>query len=129
MEALNDENDIILTQRENRKMSNLIDAETATWLVEMIGLDNGAAAMQDGYGLMDHGGATMVEDELGEGYNSELGYAARVKEATADLIEIEGRGGELTKRANELGDTLGQLRAKFLIENRVSGSRSGYGLI
>jgi hypothetical protein len=130
MEAINDENDFILTQRENRMMSHLIDAETVRWLVaEMLG----PAAAMDGYGMIDGGvidaemmhatTATMAVDDHGEGNNSEGGYAARVKDASADLIEIMGRRDELTKRATELEISLDQLRAKFLLENSVRFTR------
>jgi hypothetical protein len=46
--------------------------------------------------------------------------SARVRDEAADLIEIEGRGDDLTRKTNEMEMFLQQLRARFLLEHSVS---------
>ncbi|KAL3783946.1 hypothetical protein ACHAW5_010460 [Stephanodiscus triporus] len=110
MESLNNENDFILTHRENKKMSQLLDAETVNWFVE-IKLN---ATMKHGIDGVDE--MQMVDES--ERWSED---ATRAKDELAGLIEIEGRSSELTKKMNELEKFLQQLRAKFLLEHSNLG--------
>jgi len=113
MESLNNENDFILTHRENKKISQLLDAETVNWFVE-IKLN---ATTKHG---IDGADEVHTVDES-ERWSED---ATRAKDESAGLIEIEGRSYELTKKKNELEKFLQQLRAKFLLEHSVSSSGS-----
>ena len=122
MEALNDENDIILTHRENKKLSHLLDAATANWLVR-IELENAVVvAARNGTMVDDDFGAEVADNGGGERSSSRWSeeVSARVKDEAADLIEIEGRVDDLTRKTNEMEMFLQQLRARFLLEHSVS---------
>jgi hypothetical protein len=114
MEALNNENDSILTQREDAKLIRLLDAETADWLLE-VELGAVAARYRTADDYCAGGGGN---NEGGNGWIEEV--SARVKEESAGLIEVEGRSDALTREANELETSLQRLRARFLLEHSVS---------
>lgn len=118
MEALNNENDIILTHRENKKLSHLLDAETANWLVG-IELDDAVVAAARN-GTVDDDCAEVADNWGGESSRWSEEVSARVRDEAADLIEIEGRGDDLTRKTNEMEMFLQQLRARFLLEHSVS---------
>ena len=118
MEALNNENDFILTHREDKKLSHLLDAETANWLVG-IELDDAVVAARNGM-TDDDDGADEADNECESSSRWSEEVSARVKDGVADLIEIEGRGDDLTRKVNELEMFLQQLRARFLLEHSVS---------
>jgi hypothetical protein len=111
MEVLNNENDLILTFRENKKASLLLDVESATWLVETK-LDDFVKNKLSGENEMQ-----LLNSEEKESWSD---MAARIKEEVAGLIEVEDSRNALVKEGNELEKCLGQLRAKFLSEQNVS---------
>jgi len=115
MEVLNNENDLILTFRENKKASLLLDVESATWLVETKLDDFVKNKLQSG---VDNEMQLLTSSEEEKESWSEM--ASRIKEGVAGLIEVEDSRNALVNEGNELEKCLGQLRAKFLSEQNVS---------
>ncbi len=110
MEALNNENDFILTQRRNKKTSQLLDVENVNWLVE-----TKLNAMAN-IGAIE-GGVDGMQTEESEQWSK---IATRVKDELEGLAEVEEKGASLGNECNELEQMLQQLRAKFLSEHGVS---------
>ena len=110
MDALNNENHFILTQRENKKTSQLLDVDNVNWLVE-----TKLNAMANNRAI--EGGADGMQTEESEQWND---IATRVKDELVALAEVEQRGADLVNESNELEQMLQQLRDKFLAEHGVS---------
>lgn len=103
MESLNNENEFILTNRENKKMSQLLNADNVQWFVKIELMDAG----RDG-------------DKMHEGiqWND---VVARAQDEAATLIEIEGKRDALLKQTAELETILKQLRTKFMYTHNNQG--------
>lgn len=106
MESLNNENDFILTNRENKKTCQLLDTENVNWLSETKLVAKTTSKM-DG---VDELQAAEENEKWRE-------VAAQVNEELAGLVDAEGKGGAATKESNELEQFIQQLRSKFLSEN------------
>lgn len=111
MESLNDENDLILTLRESRKTSLLLNVENATWLVETK-LDDFVKNKQS-----DDDYQMQLTTEEKESWSD---VVEKIKGEIAGLIEIEKKLNASKSDGNELEKYLEQLRAKFLSEQNVS---------
>lgn len=107
MECLNNENDIILTFRENKKTSLLLDVDNVTWLVE---------TKLDDF-IKNNDNHQLLTSEEKHSWN---GIAGRIKDEVAGLFEVEEARNALAKEGSELEKCLEQLRAKFLSEQNVS---------
>lgn len=104
MESLNNENDFILTNCENKKLSHLLDVDNVQWLLE-IKLPAMLSNMHDG-------NANNTEENDG--------IVGRIKDEAALLIEIEGKSEALVEQTTELEILLQQLRTKFTNKHTVS---------
>lgn len=111
IESLNNENDFILTNCENRKLSHLLDVDNVQWLLE-IELPSMLSNRYDGH-----------DDNNSE---DEDGIVVRIKDEAALLIEIEGKSEALVEQTTELEELLQQLRTKFT--NKHTVSRDSLGL-
>ena len=105
MDAINDENDFILTKAENTKTSKYLDVENVEHIVETK-LNNFVTIYTDN-------GDAQTADEWNE-------IATLVKDETAGLAKAEENGNVQAKEMKELEQFIHQLRAKFLSENSVS---------
>ena len=113
MESITDENDQILTQRENRKMLELLDAENVSWLCET----KLSAKMNGGKDGVDE----IQEAEENERWTE---VAAQVKDELAGLVEVEEKDATEMNEQGELEQFLLQLRSKFMSVNNVSPDNS-----
>jgi hypothetical protein len=109
MESLNNENDFILTNCENRKLSHLLDVDNVQWLLEI--------ELPSMLSNMHEGRDDNINDD-DDGVND--GIVGRIKDEAAILIEIEGKSEALVEQTTELEILLQQLRTKFTNEHTVS---------
>ena len=107
MECLNNENDVILTFRENKKTSLLLDVDNVTWLVE---------TKLDDF-VKNNDNHQLLSSEEKHSWND---IAGRIKVEVGGLFEVEEARNALAKEGSELEKCLEQLRAKFLSEQNVS---------
>jgi len=109
MESLNNENDIILTNRQNKKICQLLDAENVTWLCDtkLVARTTTTTGEVDG---ADEPRAAEESERWRE-------VAARVNEELTGLVDVEEKGGAAAKESAELEQFIQQLRSKFLSEN------------
>lgn len=111
MDRLNNENDLILTLRENTKTSLLLDVKCVSWLLETT-LDDFVKN-----NLSTDNEAQMLTSEENDSWNT---IAARVKDEVSRLFEVEETRNALMNDGTELEQCLEELRAKFLLEQNVS---------
>lgn len=113
MDRLNNENDLILTFRENKKTSLLLDVESVSWLVE--------TTLEDFVKnkLSTDNEVQVLTPEEKDSLNT---IAARIKDQVSGLFEVEERRNALMNDGNELEQCLEELRAKFRLEQNVSSS-------
>lgn len=105
MDAINDENDFILTKAENTKTSKYLNVENVEHIVE--------TKLNNFVTMNNNNGDAQTADEWNE-------IATLVKDETAGLAKAEENGNVQAKEMKELEQFIHQLRAKFLSENSVS---------
>jgi hypothetical protein len=108
MESLNNENDFILTNCENRKLSHLLDVDNIQWLLE-IELPSMLSNMHEGR-----------DDNINDDDKVHDGIVGRIKDEASLLLEIEGKSEALVEQTTELEILLQQLRTKFTNKHTVS---------
>ena len=113
MERLNNENDLILTLRENKKTSLLLDVDNVSWLVETK-LDDFVKKK-----ISKENDMQLPTSEEKDSWNE---IAARIKDEVSGLFAVEETRNDLTNDGIELEKCLEQLRAKLRSEQTVSSS-------